>query len=215
MTQIFQPSTDRWLRFFFLAFVLIAVGTIAVAVPGMQSAMTGVGYQPTQPVPFSHKLHAGELAMDCTYCHNTVDRADYAAIPTTETCLNCHARVVPNSPLLVDVFESYGSRVPIEWIRVHRLPDYTYFSHQAHVTVGVSCVSCHGRVDQMEEVRQVEPLNMAWCLDCHRHPEAELRPSEFVTDLAWQPDNDPVELGRQLRAMNDINPPENCSACHR
>ena len=215
MAQIFQPSTDRWLRFFFLAFVLIAVGTIAVAVPGMQFVTKRNRLCRLISDASHRRLHAGDLAMDCTYCHNTVDRADYAAIPTTETCLNCHARVVPNSPLLADVFESYGSRVPIEWIRVHRLPDYTYFSHQAHVTVGVSCVSCHGRVDQMEEVRQVEPLNMAWCLDCHRHPEADLRPSEFVTDLAWQPDTDPVELGRQLRAMNDINPPESCSSCHR
>ena len=181
----------------------------------MRTAFSGVGYQPTQPVPFSHKLHAGELAMDCTYCHHTVDKADHAAIPSTETCLNCHARVAPNSPLLVDVFESYSSRKPIQWVRVHRLPDFTYFSHQAHVAVGVSCVSCHGRVDQMEQVLQVEPLTMAWCLDCHREPDTSLRPREFVTDLDWEPDGDPSQLGQQLRATQGISPPENCSACHR
>ena len=215
MAQIFTPSSDRWLRLIVLSALLIAGGALTGAVVATRPALSGVGYEPTQPVLFSHKLHAGELAMDCTYCHYTVERAAHAAIPTTETCVNCHARVAANSPLLVDVLESYSSREPIEWVRVHRLPDFTYFSHQAHVTVGVSCVSCHGRVDEMEQVRQVEPLSMTWCLDCHRDPDTRLRPREFVTDLDWEPDGDPAQLGQQLREARGIHPPEHCSACHR
>ena len=106
-----------------------------------------------------------------------------------------------------------ADRMP--WVRVHRLPDFVYFNHSAHVTSGVSCVSCHGRVDQMIEVKAVEPLNMAWCLDCHRNPAPRIRPREFVTDLAWKPDRDPAEIGRELVAANRIAPPTNCSGCHR
>jgi hypothetical protein len=100
-------------------------------------------------------------------------------------------------------------------VRVHRLPDYVYFNHSAHVNAGVSCVSCHGRVDQMIEVKQVEPLNMLWCLDCHRNPAARIRPREFVTRLGWTPDRDPAAIGRELIDANRIAPPTDCSGCHR
>ena len=100
-------------------------------------------------------------------------------------------------------------------MRVHRLPDYVFFNHQAHVTVGVSCVSCHGRIDQMVEVKQVEPLNMAFCLDCHRNPAPNIRPVEQVTNLAWKPDRDPAAIGREIIEARGINPPQNCSGCHR
>ena len=110
-----------------------------------------VGYQPEQPVPFSHALHAGELGMDCRYCHNTVERASHAAVPATQTCMNCHTLVKPESPKLEGVLASYETGLPIEWVKVHHVADYAYFSHQAHVNRGVGCVSCHGRIDQMEE----------------------------------------------------------------
>jgi hypothetical protein len=129
--------------------------------------------------------------------------------------MNCHARVKKDSPLLARVRESYESGQPIPWVRIHRLPDYVHFNHQAHVAAGVSCVSCHGRVDQMVEVRQVQPLSMSWCLDCHRNPAPYIRPPELVTRLDWQPDRDPAELGRELIAARGIHPPQNCSACHR
>jgi hypothetical protein len=176
---------------------------------------TEVGYSPVQPVAYSHKLHAGNLGMDCRYCHIGVEQSAHAGIPPAEVCMNCHARVKKDSPLLARVRESYESGQPIPWVRIHRLPDYVHFNHQAHVNAGVSCVSCHGRVDQMVEVRQVEPLSMAWCLDCHRNPAPFVRPPELVTRLDWQPDRDPAEIGRELIAARGINPPQNCSACHR
>lgn len=173
------------------------------------------GYMPVQPVAYSHKLHAGNLGLDCMYCHSTVDKSRFAAIPPTEVCMNCHARVREKSPKLQLVRESYATGNAIPWVKVHRLPDYVYFNHQAHVTAGVSCVHCHGRVDQMVEVRQVQPMSMAFCLECHRNPAPNIRPVEHVTNLAWKPEGDPAELGRQLIAAKHINPPQNCSGCHR
>lgn len=150
-----------------------------------------VGYQPHQPVPYSHKLHAGLLGLDCRYCHNTVDKTAHAAVPPTETCMNCHdtGRVRSNVPgrsvRLARVLESWKTGDPIPWINVHMLPDFAYFDHSVHVNAGVGCGSCHGRVDHMEIVRQVKPLSMGWCLDCHRHPEKHLRPADRVTDMDY------------------------------
>jgi hypothetical protein len=196
--------------------MLFAVaGVVTVSAYLFHPDRAETGYQPMQPVPYSHKLHAGNLGIDCRYCHFTVETSAYAAIPPTETCMNCHARVKPQSELLQLVRESYATGQPISWVRIHKLPDYVYFNHQAHVGAGVSCVSCHGRVDQMAEVQQVKPLSMAWCLECHRAPAASIRPRELVTNLAWKPDRDPAEIGRELIAKNHINPPTNCSGCHR
>jgi hypothetical protein len=174
-----------------------------------------VGYAPEQPVPYSHALHAGELGIDCRYCHNTVELAARAAIPPTQTCMNCHTNIYPQSPALVPVRESFATGMPVDWIRVHDLPDYVYFNHSAHVTRGVGCVECHDRVDKMEVVYQAEPLNMGWCLDCHRDPEPRLRPLEEITNMAWAPDDDRRTVGARLREQFNINPSEDCSTCHR
>lgn len=212
---IFARSVDRLLRVFLVvALVLVAVA-ISFATWLFNPRQTEVGYSPQQPVPYSHKLHAGDLGIDCRYCHFTVERAAMAAPPPTEVCMNCHTRVRSNSPLLAPVRESYANGTPIAWVRVHRLPDFVYFNHSAHVNAGVSCVSCHGRVDQMIEVKQVEPLSMLWCLECHRNPATRIRPRELVTKMGWQPDRDPAEIGRELIAANRISPPTNCSGCHR
>ena len=187
---------------------------------------TDVGYAPTQPVPFSHALHAGKLKMDCRYCHTTVEKAAFAAIPPTKTCLNCHSgadktgstlttAVHSTSLQLSEVRKSAETGRSVDWIKVHDLPDYAYFNHSAHVTRGVSCVSCHGRIDKMEVVTQVEPLSMGWCLSCHRNPEPHLRPVEFVTKLDWVPSEDPKVLGARLRKELNINPSTDCSTCHR
>ncbi len=215
MNLIFPKSIDRNLRIALSAIAVVLIAAVTLSAYLFSPERADTGYQPVQPVPYSHKLHAGNLGMDCRYCHFTVEKAAYAALPPTETCMNCHKTVKPQSALLEPVRESYATDKPIPWVRVHKLPDYVYFNHAAHLNAGVSCVSCHGRIDQMAEVRQVKPLSMAWCLECHRNPAANIRPREQVTNLAWQPDRDPAEIGRELIARNNIHPPTNCSGCHR
>jgi hypothetical protein len=182
---------------------------------GASPKTTDVGYMPHQPIPYSHARHAGELGIDCRYCHSTVERAAMAAVPATETCMNCHKFVRKDDPRLAPVQESFATDKSIEWIKVHDLPDFVFFNHSAHVTRGVGCVSCHGRVDQMAEVQQVQPLSMSWCLDCHRNPAPNLRPPSEVTNMTWTPPGDPVEYGKELQKQNNINPPTDCSTCHR
>jgi hypothetical protein len=129
--------------------------------------------------------------------------------------MNCHSQVKKDSPRLEPVRQSYATGRPVPWVQIHRLPDFVYFNHQAHVTAGVSCVSCHGRIDQMIEVRQEKPLNMGFCLDCHRDPAPNIRPVELVTQLDWKPDRDPREIGQEIIAQKHLEPPTNCSGCHR
>jgi hypothetical protein len=186
-----------------------------------------VGHRPMQPVAYSHKLHAGDLKIDCRYCHNTVETAAHAAIPPTETCGNCHGGnrvndvdlgiVRGDSELLAPVRESLETRDPILWVKVHDTPDFVYFNHAAHVTRGVSCVECHGRVDRMEIVEQVEPLSMAWCIECHRNPHSRIRDPELVTQLDFVPPGDQTweEYGREWADRLDINTNTSCSTCHR
>ena len=212
---LFPAWTDKLVP---LGGLLTVGGVVYVVVLVLFAASpntTSTGYMPDQPVPYSHALHAGELGIDCRYCHTGVEIGAKAAIPPTQTCMNCHANVRKDSELLQPVRDSYETGMPVEWVRVNDLPDFVYFDHSAHVTRGVSCVSCHGRVDQMDVVYQAEPLNMGWCLSCHRNPDEHLRPREFVTDLGWQPDEDPAALGARLREQLDINPSTDCSTCHR
>ena len=215
MAAIFPKSSDIILK---AVGAMLGLGLVAGA--GAYTYLSyptviDTGYQPEQPVPYSHKLHAGELGLDCRYCHYTVFRAGYAAIPGTEVCMNCHSQVKKTSPRLELLRRSWETGDPIPWLKIHKLPDYVYFNHRAHVTAGVSCVSCHGRIDQMIEVRQEKPLNMAWCLDCHRNPAPNVRPVELVTNLAWVPDGDPAEIGRAIVEQKKLHPPQNCSGCHR
>jgi menaquinone reductase, multiheme cytochrome c subunit len=215
MPALFSKSADLFMKIGGLA---VGVGLLAGAAGyGYLSHPRNIdtGYSPEQPVPYSHKLHAGSLGMDCTYCHYTVTKSAFAAVPTTETCMNCHTKVKEKSEKLAPVRESYKTGIPVQWIQIHRLPDYVYFNHQAHLSAGVSCVYCHGRIDQMTEVRQVKPLNMGWCLECHRNPAPNLRPSNLVTKLDWVPDRDPEEIGKEIIAAKNIHPPVNCSGCHR
>lgn len=181
-----------------------------------------VGYQPEQPVPYNHAFHAGQLGMDCRYCHNHVEQSPHANVPSTQTCMNCHSQVATGSARLLPVRESWATGVPIQWVKVNHLPDYAQFSHAAHVNVGVGCESCHGRVDQMEIVHQVSPMSMGWCLDCHRAPEEHLRDPALVTQMGF---NDAVRADRESFerykadnrarvAAENIRPPQNCSACH-
>jgi hypothetical protein len=174
---------------------------------------TDAGYAPIQPVPYSHKQHAGDLGIDCRYCHNTVERAGFAALPPTRTCMNCHTLVLKDSLKLAPVRASFASGEPLAWIKVHMLPQYAYFDHSVHVAAGVGCASCHGRVDQMKVVQQVAPLSMSWCLDCHRDPTPNLRPASEVTNMSWtRASYDPA---RDPARTRKLDPPKHCSGCHR
>ncbi len=210
------PKWTNTLRPVLGALLVLVPAYVAVLLAyGGSPRTTAVGYRPQQPVPYSHALHAGRLGIDCRYCHTTVEVAAHAAVPPTQVCMNCHAKVRADSPKLLPVRESYATGMPIPWVRVHDLPDYVYFNHSAHVRRGVGCVECHGRVDTMEVVTQVHRLSMGWCLDCHRDPDRHLRPPEAVTKMDWVAPEDPAVYGRRLREANHINPSTDCWTCHR
>ncbi|WP_372638255.1 cytochrome c3 family protein [Fodinibius sp.] len=213
MAQIFPKWADEVPRQLLLGLIIFATAAVAGVWYYFSPEYTDVGYVPEQPVPFSHKLHAGQLDFDCQYCHTNVSESKHANIPATETCMNCHNQVMTDSPRLEKVRESWETGEAVEWIRVHNLPDYAYFNHAAHVNVGVGCESCHGRVDRMDVVQQVEPLSMSWCLDCHRNPEQYVRPAEEVTTMGYEIVNQ-IEKGQELVSENNINPPTDCQSCH-
>jgi hypothetical protein len=214
-----DPIFPKWIdRLRPLAGVLLAVVPlylVGMAYYAGSPETTDVGYSPVQPIAYSHALHVGEMGMDCRFCHTTVESAAFAAIPPTETCMTCHKNVAAESDKLPLLRASWADEKPIHWVKVHDLPDYVYFDHSAHVTRGIGCVSCHGRIDRMEQVAQVERLSMGWCLECHRNPEQHLRPQEFVTAMDWKPFEPQEVLGKRLREKNNINPSTDCSTCHR
>ncbi|MDR1279384.1 MAG: cytochrome c family protein [Opitutaceae bacterium] len=218
LSCLFPKSANRLpLRIIIYLFVLGGIATAAItwyATP----KYANVGYAPTQPVPFSHALHAGQLGIDCRYCHVGIDKGPTSTVPTSQTCMNCHNQVRTDSPLLQPVRDSYESGQPVPWVKIHALPDYVYFNHSVHVTRGVSCVECHDRIDRMEVVHQEKPLSMSWCLDCHRNPGDHLRDPELVTRLGWQhPGGDEVRVKEGRKFVHDWNvkPPQSCSGCHR
>ena len=177
---------------------------------------TRVGYQPTQPVPFSHSIHVKQLGLDCRYCHDGVEKSWYSNVPAADTCMNCHSAVRADDPKLEPVRASYkDANKPVEWVQINKLPDYVYFNHSVHVNRGVSCVECHGRVDEMDEVRHEKHFSMTFCLDCHRDPNKRLRPLDKITDLAYERSKDPTNKDRNFVKEWHVKTSENCSACHR
>jgi formate-dependent nitrite reductase cytochrome c552 subunit len=177
---------------------------------------TRVGFQPTQPVPFSHSIHVKQLGLDCRYCHDGVEKSWYSNVPAADTCMNCHSAVRADDPKLEPVRASYkDANKPVEWVQIHKLPDYVYFNHSVHVNRGVSCVECHGRIDEMDEVRHEKNFSMTFCLDCHRNPGPRLRPLDKITDLAYDRSSDPANKDRDFVKEWHVKTSENCSACHR
>ena len=215
MAQIFPKSANRLPIFLALGGILVPV----LATGGIwyygSPWYTDVGYRPKQPVPYSHKLHVGELGLDCRYCHASVEVSAVANVPPTKACMNCHATVKRDSALLEPIRDSATSGRPMRWTRVHQLPDYAYFEHRSHIRAGVACVTCHGRIDQMEVVTLSKPLSMHWCLDCHRNPAPNLRPPAEVTNMQWTPPKNQAQWAAQTIAERRIAPPTDCSGCHR
>lgn len=240
MAQLFPKWANQLPALMAVGGGLGSVGAVFVVWVFFSPTFTDVGYMPTQPVPYSHRLHVGELGLDCRYCHVGVEQGPHALLPAAETCMNCHSSTETDGAFaqfvnlnvehadpemqeqlnaeraakLAPVLDSFKRDKPVAWVKVHDLPDYAFFDHSRHVNSGVSCESCHGRVDRMDVVRQTQPLSMSWCLSCHRQPEAHLRPLDKVTEMGWEAAN-PTELGEQLKVERRINPPEHCSGCHR
>ncbi|HUL60502.1 MAG TPA: cytochrome c3 family protein [Anaeromyxobacteraceae bacterium] len=216
MSALFSPRSNGLFRLVLVVLAGGAAGTIgALMVYARVPYGTGQFDPVAQPVQFDHRHHVQDDLIDCRYCHTSVDQAPSAGIPPTELCLNCHSQVWNKSPLLDLVRASWFANRPVPWVRVHKLPDFVYFNHAIHVNKGVGCAVCHGRVDQMPAVEQVQPLTMGWCLECHRDPFPNLRPLEQVTNLAWQAEGDPAALGKELARKYDVHPRTSCTTCHR
>ena len=179
-------------------------------------AYSRVGYQPVQPIAFSHEIHAGQLNIDCRYCHNGVEKSWYSNVPAAGTCMNCHNQVLKDDPKLALVRESAASGKPIPWVQIHKTPDYVYFNHSVHVSRGISCVKCHGNVNHLDEVRQEKSFTMTFCLECHRNPAANIRHPKDVynLDLKISPEEQKRNGEKYVHDWN-VQSLQSCSACHR
>ncbi len=212
MAQLFPKWMNRVPGFLVLGALGGALATPLLGWYFLSPSFTDVGYQPEQPIPFSHRLHVGELKVDCRYCHRSVEVSAVASLPSTQTCLNCHRLLGNSVASLQPLFESEELNVALRWIRIHKTPEYAYFDHSLHLAGGIGCVSCHGNLGEMDRVHQAKPLSMGWCLDCHRHPEKNVRPPEMLTDPA-EPD---TAMRAQLAARAaSLTPPVDCTGCHR
>jgi hypothetical protein len=194
-------------------FFLVILAWILVTL-NRSSLATRQGIVLQQPVPFSHDHHVAGLGISCLYCHTTVEESSFAGIPPSATCMNCHKLIWNESPMLEPVRESYRTGRPIEWTRVHDLPDFVYFDHSIHVAKGIGCASCHGRVDQMPLMYQAESLQMEWCLECHRAPEKFIRPRAEIYNMEWVT-ADQETAGARLIAEYNVQSKLSCSVCHR
>jgi hypothetical protein len=146
------------------------------------------GYEPAQPIEYSHALHAGEYKIPCQYCHFGAERSRHAGVPPAQLCMNCHEQVKKDAPEIQKIADALKTGRPIEWVKAHRLPDFAYFDHGRHVRAAVACQSCHGPVETMVRVRQDTPMTMGWCIDCHRQTKS--------------------------KTAGKIVPPTDCSGCH-
>ena len=219
MSQVFPKSANPWSKasLIFLLFLVVLVGWTILTLQRSDFVTTANEYI-EQPVQFSHQHHAGGIGIECRYCHTSVEVSPSAGIPPTKTCINCHSQIWNTAPYLEPVRASYRDNTPLNWIRVHDLPDFVYFNHSIHIRKGVGCETCHGRVDRMPLIRQVQSLQMEWCLDCHRDPSRFVRPLDAITTMGYQPATAQSELGPRLVRDYKIAGVEeltSCSICHR
>jgi len=201
-----------------LAVLLVVV--LALLIGGVMyrsGYMTNVEVPVEQKIPFSHEHHVNGLGLSCGYCHTSAERSAFAGIPPTQTCMTCHSQIWNTSPMLQPVRTSYATQQPLEWVRVHDLPDFVYFNHSIHLSKGVGCQSCHGNVNLMPLTWKTKSLEMRWCLECHRAPENYLRPKELVYAMDYVPPADQAALGLELVKKYHVKTRQltDCSICHR
>jgi Cytochrome c7 and related cytochrome c len=230
--QIFHRSTNTISRATLFGAVFLIAFVLWACIQFQRSPyVTYAKVARPQPVPFSHQHHVGGLGIDCRYCHTSVEKASFAGIPPTKTCMNCHSQIWLGAPLLEPVRESFRTGKSLIWTRVNDLPDFVYFDHSIHINKGVGCNTCHGPVDRMPLMFNYASLQMEWCLDCHRDPAKYLRPRDQVFNMRYQVPSsseplvldgkrytDQISLGLDLvkkynlRTVADIT---SCSTCHR
>ena len=200
MKALFPASANAlyWLAIGALGLGVLAVPTFFILWARTPYA-TGQGEPIVQPVKFDHRHHVRDDGIDCLYCHSDARRSPYAGIPATSVCMGCHTQIWTDSPELALVRESALTGTPITWQRVNNLPQHVFFDHSIHVSKGVGCESCHGRVDEMAMVHQDQPLSMGWCLDCHRDPAKHILPRENASSAR----------------IAGLHPTTECSGCHR
>jgi hypothetical protein len=218
MAQVFRPRANTIARGSLAVAGLLVIGALGLFFALCRSSyVTRQGIAREQPVPFSHQHHVSGLGIDCRYCHTGVEEDAFAGIPPTQTCMNCHAQIWNDAPMLAPVRNSFRTGDPIKWNRVHDLPDFAFFNHSIHVAKGVGCSTCHGQVDRMPLMWKEKSLFMEWCLDCHRAPEKYLRPKEEVFNMAYQAPADQLSLGLELKKRYNVNTEvlTSCSTCHR
>jgi Cytochrome c7 and related cytochrome c len=219
MSQLFRRTTNVYSRLSILAFVTFLgfLGWVVAALH-MSGYNTNQRAFVEQPIQFSHAHHVGGMGIDCRYCHTSVEESAFANIPPTKTCMNCHSQIWSAAPILEPVRASFRENKPLNWTRVHDLPDFVYFNHSIHVKQGIGCDTCHGPVDRMPLMYQEASLQMSWCLDCHRNPAKYIRPRDQVFNMRWRrPAGDP-EFGTRLVKEYGIASVEqltSCSTCHR
>jgi len=219
MSKLFPKSANKLP--FQIVIYLVVLGSIATAAVTyyMTPKYTRVGYTPVQPVPFSHAKHVGEIGLDCRYCHTSVEESYHSQIPTAQTCMNCHSVVKKDSPLLAPVRESFEKGTAVPWVWIHTTPDYAYFNHAIHVNRGVSCVECHGKVNEMDTVTHMQPFSMSFCIDCHKDPASRLRDPKDVFNLDSKRlvDQGAQGAAKAAQYVHDwkVMPPQSCSGCHR
>ena len=219
MAQFFNKSANNIAR---ISMVAVAVGAVTAFLAYTQIArssyLTNQYLERQQPVQFSHKHHVGDDGIDCRYCHQTVETTATAGMPSTQTCMNCHSQIWNDSPYLEPVRASFRDNKPIEWERVHDLPEFTYFNHSIHIAKGVGCSTCHGKIDNMPAVYQENTLQMEWCIACHRAPEQFIRPKSEIYNMQWQDADIDANKRKELKEQYKIRSKEmmtSCSTCHR
>lgn len=214
---LFRPRATTVFRVAIVGVLLVVVSTAYAVLQYYNSPYWNwVGRPRNQPVLFSHRHHAGELHIDCRYCHATVETSAFAGMPSTHTCLTCHSQIFTNTAMLRPVVMSEVRQQPLHWTRVNSLPDHVYFNHSIHIAKGIGCTTCHGQVGAMPLTAKGEPLTMRWCINCHENPAPHLRPRNEIFAATWNPPADQAERGRRLAAAYQLHTRQltSCSTCH-